>query len=199
MTDNDLYARVRDEFGEFQLRTAVDDITTRGTRLRRRRRTVTALGLAAVAAAGLALALPADQQVTPAPPLQLAAWSVEAQPDGTVLLTIRQLTDADQLTAALKKAGVPAKVEFVKLRPGQTAGCVENGQPSSPLLLRVLPMPTWNPNPDEQIFTIHRDRMPPGTSLHFVIMEQPGTDGVPRRSVENSLVEGEPLPCKLAE
>ncbi|WP_328475524.1 hypothetical protein OHA21_19545 [Actinoplanes sp. NBC_00393] len=197
--DDDLYARMRSEFEPMRLGDSVADITARGRRLRRRRHTVGALGLAAAAAAttlGLALGSPAPDRPAPAP---VAAWSVDTQPDGSVRLTIRQLTDADQLSAALNRAGVPAKVEFKQLRPGQTAGCAEDDQAESPLLLRVMPMQPSPPDGDEQVFTIRRDRMPAGTSLHFVIMEQPGDSGARSRSVHSRLVIGTPRPCKLYE
>jgi hypothetical protein len=201
--DDDLYAHVRSDFAGMRLRAPISDITARGSRVRRRRQTTTALSLAVLAAAtttGLALGLPADRTQTPAPapPMNAAAWSVETRPDGSILLTIRQLTDPDELTRRLEKAGVPAKVEFKQLRSGQTAGCRENGQPSSPLLRRVLPMPTVAPKPGEQIFTIRRDLMPAGTSLHVVIMEESGS-GVRSRSVHTALVNGEPLACELPD
>ena len=197
--DDDLYDHVRTEFGPVRLRDTLDNVTARGQELRRRRYAVTALGVVLIAAAttfGLALGHAADTTPDRPSPLQPAAWSVEAEPDGTVVLTIRQLTDADQLSATLKENGVPARVEFKQLGPGQVAGCVENGQPASPLLYDVMPMPLGLSNGNERVFTIRRDLMPPGASLHFVIFDKRGDNGVRQSSVRTSLVNGDPVPCE---
>ena len=191
--DDDLYALVRTEFQPVRLTDSLNDVTTRGRRLRTRRRAGAGL-TAALVAGGLTLTLSAGPE--PAAPMRPVASSVQAEGDGTVVLTVRQLTDADRLTAELRAAGVSARVELKLIDPDQQAiGCAENGQPSLPQLLQVLPMAPGGAEGEERVFVIRRDRMPPGTSLHFVIFDEPGHDGSRHRSVHTSLVKGYPRPC----
>ena len=196
---DDVYALVRTEMQAVRLRAGLDDVAARGRVLRRRRRAglTASLAAAVTAVGGLALTLPADGRPDPPSPMSLAAWSVEPAPDGTVVLTIRQLTHADRLTAALRAAGVPALVEFERVPPdAKLVGCAENGQPSLPQLYDVTPMGAGDARGDERVFTIRRDRMPSGTSLHFVLFEEKAGDGAVGRSVHTSLIEGTPLPCE---
>ena len=110
-------------------------------RARRRRRRVTACGgavgagLAVSAALTLALgapgaglrvdpggsaaqagmtgaANPAGASDTAGTSVSLAAWSVRADGDGSVTVTLRELTDAAQLKQALAANGVPALLHF---------------------------------------------------------------------------------------
>lgn len=109
-------------------------------RARRRRRRVAACGgaagagLAASAALTLALGVPVGPRVNPggtaaqagmtgaANPagasgtsgtnVSLAAWSVRADGNGSVTVTLRELTDAAQLKQALAANGVPALLHF---------------------------------------------------------------------------------------
>jgi hypothetical protein len=64
-----------------------------------------AAGPAAGAAAGRAAGAPASNA-------RLAAWSVRAAPDGSVTLTLHQLTDAAGLRQALAAHQVPALLHF---------------------------------------------------------------------------------------
>jgi hypothetical protein len=185
MNDDSLYALVRAEFEPVRLPYALDDVTARGRQVRRRRRMAGAVAAAALVS-GLALTGPGPK------PVQLAAWSVDARPDGTVVLTIRELNDADRLTAALKRAGIPALVEFKVVGAGvRLVGC-EVRQPSLPQLYDVVPTELEHQDGDERTFTIRRTAMPAGTSLHVVIFEEAG-----QRWSQWSLVQGRPLPCEL--
>jgi hypothetical protein len=195
--NDELYAMVRTEFEPVRLREGLDDVTARGRVLRRRRRAGLTASLAAVVVSGVALTLSTDARTDRPAPMSLAAWSVEPAPDGTVVLTIRQLTDADRLTAALQAAGVPALVEFERVPPdAKEAGCAEDDQPALPQLHAVMPIGGGDARGDESVFTIRRDRMPPSTSLHFVLFEEQARDGAVGRSVQTSLVKGTPLPCQ---
>jgi hypothetical protein len=195
MNDDSLYTLIRTEFAPVHLRHSLDEVTARGRGIRRRRRgTATAVAALAVAlAAGLTLTLPAHRPA--APPVQLAAWSVDPRPDGTVVLTIRQLLHADELTAALKAAGIPALVEFEQIDPATApiTGC-EDQQPALPQLNDVMPPKLTRAHGAERTFEIRRAAMPAGSSLHFVIFGQ-GDGG--SRFVSTSLVHGRPIPCKL--
>jgi hypothetical protein len=99
---------------------------------RRARHRLAAAG-AACAAAGLATALilapgsPARPAPRPGPGhAQLAAWTVQANPDGTVTFTLRNTSHPAQLEHALAKAGVPAVVRWGKI--------CEAGGPGQPLI-----------------------------------------------------------------
>ena len=81
----------------------------------RRRRT--RRWLATIAAAGAATGLAVALTLLPAGGLRpvhehLAAWSVETNSNGTVTVTVHQLTHAAELQRALAQAGVPAIVTF---------------------------------------------------------------------------------------
>jgi hypothetical protein len=196
--DDDLYDRVRTEFDEVHLQNSLDDITARGRGLLRRRHAATALGVA-VLAAGVAAGLTLSRPAGPPPGItQVAAWTVDARTDGTVVFTVRQLVDADQLSAALKKAGVPALVEFIKVpREQGFRGCQPDGQEAMLAVFDVMTHGDLQAKPGENTYAVLRDRMPPGSVLHFVIFEEVGTDGVATRVVRFSLIDGDPLPCRL--
>jgi hypothetical protein len=98
-------------------------------RARRRRRRVTAFGgaagagLAVSAALALALGAPgagprvntggtAAQAGMTGTSVSLAAWSVRANGDGSVTVTLRELTDAARLKRGLAANGVPALLHF---------------------------------------------------------------------------------------
>ncbi|WP_433794929.1 hypothetical protein [Actinoplanes sp. CA-252034] len=196
--DDDLYARVRTEFGQVHMGDSLDDITSRGRGLRRRRRMATALGVAVLAAgltAGLTLSRPAEPEhgLT-----QVAAWTVDSRQEDTVVFSIRQLVDADELGAALKKAGVPALVEFIKVpREQKVAGC-QDARDGLPGLWDVMPHSNTPAGPDESTYAIRRDLMPPGSTLHFIIFEETNRiDGTTQRTVRTGLIDGDPVPCRL--
>ncbi|MBG0565860.1 hypothetical protein [Actinoplanes aureus] len=191
ITDDEVYGHLRDELAPVRMGPDVAAVSARGRTLRRRRRVAPAAGLAVAAvAAGLILGIPTG---TP-PRMESVAWSVESQPDGSVTLTVRQLQDPEGLSGTLRKAGVPAKVEFKRLGPGEAGGCAETGQVRSPKLPRVV-SPEWGA--DEQRMTIRPDLMPPGTTLHIVIFQMPDPKDPAGHdwSAHLSLVEGEPMPC----
>jgi len=193
MNDDSLYTLVRTEFEPVRLTRGLDEVTARGSGLRRRRRALGAVALAVVLAAGAPLFV--HRTAKPPAPVALAAWSVDPRPDGTVVLTIRQLLHADQLTAALKAAGIPALVEFEQVDPAtaRIVGC-EDQQPALQQLNQVMPPQLTHVHGVERTFEIRRAAMPAGTSLHFVIFAQ-GEGG--SRVVTTTLVRGNPVPCKL--
>ncbi|GIE36310.1 hypothetical protein Ait01nite_093550 [Actinoplanes italicus] len=177
--DEMLYDRMRAGFEPVRMTGELDEVTSRGGVLRRRRRAGASAGaVLAVAVLAVAFNLPASK------PLELVAWSVAPEPDGTVSLTIRELADADGLSATLKRVGVPARVDFL---PAGSPSC-DDDQEGRPELHRVL-------NPErgrdgEIRYRIRPDAMPAGTSLHLVIVDEgPGSH------VLMSLVDGAPDPC----
>ena len=111
MNDNELIAVVREQRNKVHMTTPVEQIINRGYTVRARRRIPGLAGvLALVAAAAFAVIalLPASHQ----PGVQLAAWTVVKQADGTVSVTIRELRDPAGLQSRLRADGVPASVNF---------------------------------------------------------------------------------------
>lgn len=88
------------------------DVIARARRTRRRRYGLSlATAGAACAAVGLAaaLALPSGSQARPVH-VHLAGWSVDTNSNGTVSLTVHELTHVALLVRVLGEAGVPAVV-----------------------------------------------------------------------------------------
>lgn len=199
MPDDDLYTLVRNEFEPVRMQHSLQDVTARGRGLRGRRRAVSAVAAVAVAVALAAALVPiarAEQPLKSSTPLQLAAWSVDTRPGGLVVVTIRQLTDAEELTTALKEAGVPALIEFKQIPAARIrkVGC-ENRQPALPQLDKVIPTQDQQYDGAERVLTINRAEMPTGSSMHFVIINQISDGGASVQSVQISLVQGNPMPC----
>lgn len=77
---------------------------------RRLRRAIAAVAAACVVI-GLALALALPSGTRPGPVhVHLAAWSVDTNPDGTVIFRLRSVSHPAQLQRVLAEAGVPAMV-----------------------------------------------------------------------------------------
>jgi len=91
------------------------DLAVRTCQRHRRRIRRKLAGLAAGAAAvaaGAAIAVTAVTPASPQPRVQLAAWTVAKQADGSIYVTIRQFLDPAGLQATLRADGVPASVTF---------------------------------------------------------------------------------------
>jgi hypothetical protein len=112
MNDHELMTAVRESFTDVHSATPVEQIVRRSRAARTRRRIpAIAAVLAVVAAAAIAVTmlLPGHP---PSRPVQLAAWTVVKQADGTVYVTIRELRDPAGLQRALRADGIPASVTF---------------------------------------------------------------------------------------
>jgi hypothetical protein len=180
--NEDVYGRVRDGFEPVRMAGDLDAVTTRGGTLRRRRRVALPAGAGlAVVALAAAFNLPGGEPVRPA--IELAAWSVQPEPDGTVTLTVRELFDPDGLESRLKEAGVASRVDFL---PAGSPGC--GGQREGlPALDEVM-----DRGPAPGVFHIDPSAMPAGTTLHFSAV---ATAGGTFETVRTALYEGEPPPC----
>jgi hypothetical protein len=111
MQDNDVITLVREPFAEVGMTTPVEAVVARGRAVRRHRRLRRATSAAAAVAAGAVLVTLAVTGGRPAP-VQLAAWTVITEPNGTVAVSIRDLRDPAGLQRALQAHGVPAIVRF---------------------------------------------------------------------------------------
>ena len=126
MNDDELMTAVRESFTDVHSATPVEQIVNRSRAVRTRRRIpAMAAALAVVAAAAIAVTtlLPGHQPSGPVT-VQLAAWTVVKQADGTVYVTIRELRDPAGLQRTLRADGIPASVTF--------AGAAEPGVPTVP-------------------------------------------------------------------
>lgn len=129
MIDDELITVLREQRGKVVMTTPVDQIISRGRAVRNRRRVpgvAAAVGAAAAVAAAVSMALPASHPAAgrpavsnPAvshgasdPGVQLAAWTVTRQADGTIRVTFREATDAAGLQRTLRADGIPASVTF---------------------------------------------------------------------------------------
>jgi len=148
MNDDELTTMVCESFTGVHTATPVEQIASRGRMVRARRR-IPALAGALAVAAGAALAvsslLPGTHQASsPQPTAQLAAWTVTRQADGTIRVTIRELSNPAGLQSKLRADGIPASVT---LTGQQNPSC--RRYPASPALLQrvitrtfeVLPAP----------------------------------------------------------
>ena len=123
-----------------------------------RRLTAVAAGVALVSGA-LAVGLGRD-----GPP---PAYAVERNPDGSVTVTRPDLFEPRQLQEDLTAAGVPARVVL------RAPSCWDaDGVLADQSALQDLPQP---PVPDEEVFRIRPDLIPPGAFVLVSIIDVPPT------------------------
>jgi hypothetical protein len=124
MNDDQLIMVLREQRGTVPMTTPVEQIISRGRAVRARRRVpgvAAAAGAAAAVALAVSVALPASHPAAshpgarrPAsgPGVQLAAWTVTRQADGSVKVTFREATDPAGLQRTLRADGIPVSVTF---------------------------------------------------------------------------------------
>jgi len=165
---------------------------------RRRGRLGLAAAGSACAAAGLAVALTAatggparapDGSVAPRP-AQLAAWTVQSNPDGSVTFTLNNTSHPAKLQRTLARVGVRAVVRWGEIcmagGPGQplldTGGFMKNDTPLEGGVgsyMAVQGQGTGGPNPDlGWSETVFPRKMPPGGQFVISAMSHsvPGAD-----------------------
>ena len=137
MNDDELTTLVRGQRTAIPMTTPVDEILDRGRALRASGRVPRVTGALAVAA-GAAVAATAiihgshptatqaaakaGIEAAKSATTRLAAFTVTRQADGDVKVTIRQLSDAKGLAAALRADGVSAYVAFASPAPATCQG-----------------------------------------------------------------------------
>jgi hypothetical protein len=157
MNDDTVMTAAREPFTAMRMDVPVEQIVRRGRAVRARRRIrglAGAVAVAAGAAVALTTLLPAGHPAR----VQLAAWTVTSQANGTIYVTIRELRDAAGLQRTLRADGVPASVIF--------------GGESNPSC-REYPG-KWNPstyiqmsNGEPYILAIHPAELPPGAGVQI--------------------------------
>ena len=111
MNDDELITAVQKSVTDVHMNIPAEQIVSRSRAIRARRRIPGVAGaLAGVAGAALAVTmlLPSSHPAS----AQLAAWTVAKQANGTIIVTIRELSDPAGLQATLRADGVPASVTF---------------------------------------------------------------------------------------
>jgi len=119
MLEQDGMSAIKDSFAAVHLSTPSADVLARGRAIRRHRRAPVVSIATLVACAGAALGLgygrsgPAHYGLettvvtgSSLPKVALAAWTVKRIADGTVSVTVRQMSDVEGLQAALRDDGV---------------------------------------------------------------------------------------------
>ena len=181
MNDQELITAVKESVAGAHMRIPAEQIVHRSRAIRARRRMTGAAGLAAVLA-GAVLAVttltpsghPGRHQAT----VQLAAWTVTKQADGSIDVTVRQWRDPARLQATLRANGVPAVVT-----PPPNQSC--RPYPASRHLLGTVARfktPALSPA-SRIVLVIHPPAIPSGAGLSISIapamQPPPGTKRVP--------------------
>jgi hypothetical protein len=151
---------------------------------RRHRRPVVLSGVAAAAAVLAASVLvltggwPGSGHTASAVHVNLAAWSVNTNPDGTVTFKVKRMSDPTRLEHVLAQAGVPAIVRFGEncRAQGQTLpvqGIVSGpnyvgGPAGRPQWVDGRPYPAW-------AYSITPSAMPAGARFMISVGPGPGT------------------------
>jgi hypothetical protein len=202
MTDEEVITAVRDQRNRVHMTTPVEQVISRGRAVRARRRIPAVAGALAVAAAVAVLAVthlaPASHQPSPQRGVQLAAWTVVRQADGTVRVTIREFTDPAGLQSKLRADSIPASVTFI----GQENPACQL-YPSSPALQRRVfshtfeyiapprqgPPATIPPQAGlVAVLLIHGPALPSGVGVQLASVFTPPSSGVAHATVRADLV-----------
>jgi hypothetical protein len=176
-----------------------------------RRTRFPALAVLTAAAAGLAAAatlilIPGAPVTGPHAPhgvrAQLAAWSVDRQPDGRVVVTIRELRDPVGLWRTLRADGIPANVRFLPhYFMGTTSVsaiprvCRVARQPGPASEGRIVSFPPSMARGGEAavVLAIRPSAIPHGVGLYLKAWAaSPGTRSGPTLSIQTDLVQASP-------
>lgn len=167
MNDDELMTMLREQRGKITMNMPVEQVISRGQAVRARRRVPAVAGALAAAAAAVALAvsaaLPAGHQAG-GPHVQLAAWTVTRQANGSVKVTIRELRDPAGLQRTLRADGVPASVTFSGRTNSACHGYAGGGDRKQRRhRINRAVSPGHGPN----ILIIHPHGLPPGGGLQI--------------------------------
>jgi hypothetical protein len=194
MNDDELITVLREQRGTVTMTTPVEQIISRGRAVRARRRVpgvAVAAGTAAAAAVAVSVALPASHPASghpaashPAsdPGVQLAAWTVTRQADGSIQVSFfGELRDPAKLQRTLRADGVPVSVTYIgqqnpACQPYGSGG--SSNRPPQGALPGPLGGSGFAGNPKDAYNTqdamvIRPSALPPGAGLQIAVM--PGT------------------------
>jgi hypothetical protein len=221
MNDDELIMALREQRGTIAMTTPVEQIIDRGRAVRARRRIPVVAATMGVATVGAATAVavgvaPATGHLAASPPagshpntshpasspgVQLAAWTVTRQADGTIQVTIREANDPAGLQRVLRADGIPASVTFFtgKANPACRAypgalglGSPLSGNPFSGPLAKVV---NFYPVSPQVVLVLHPAALPSGAGLQ-ISTSGIVTSGTPRGTrslmLEVGLVKASP-------
>jgi hypothetical protein len=148
---------------------------------------------AAAAAAGASVFVLGAGSATP-------AFAVDRQADGDVSVTINRLSDAPELEAKLRAAGVPAVVDYTPAgktcrQPRGTAPSGSSGKAAAVSGAKRTGSAIASTPSGATTFTITRGSVTPGETL--VVMTSGGGDGP--TSLGIAIVSGAVSPCELVD
>jgi hypothetical protein len=190
---DDVSAAVERAFSAMDSGTSVDQVIGRGRRLRDRRHKLAGSLVAVAAIAALAVPLsqtmaskpqgPTAQTATapassrakaPGVQVDLAAFSVNTNANGTVSITVRQMNDPAALRKTLAKAGIPAIVQVGQFPP-PICGSQATGyqQVSAPGVLVAMNSGASAARGKASVgpgVTIRPSAIPKGATVNFAIM-----------------------------
>lgn len=180
MNDNELVMALRESVADVHTATPVEQIVHRGRTVRLRRRIPGVAGAMAVAAAAVMAVTtltPSGHPASHQPTVQLAAWTVAMQTDGTINVTIRELRDPARLQSTLRADGLPVNVNFSgpPINGGQRpvsphpSGSVCQPYPQTVSLVSSIAQ--IHPRSQGAILVIHPSALPSGAGLS--IYERP--------------------------
>jgi hypothetical protein len=159
MNDDQLITAVKKSVTGVHMHVPTEQIVSRSRAVRARRR-IPGLAAALAVVAGTAVAvtalLPASHQAS----VQLAAWTVARQADGTVSVTIRELRDPAGLQRTLRVDGVPASVTFF----GQLPRSCQRYPAGTALINRVFTVRHAGRFP---VMVIHPSALPGGAGVEI--------------------------------
>jgi hypothetical protein len=220
MNDSELIMALRKQRGNVSMTTPVEQIIRRGRAVRAWRRVpvVAAAVTASVAVAvpvsgalashsgsGHALAShPAASRSASGHDVQLAAWTVTRQADGSIRITFREAADAARLQRTLRADGIPANVTFTgrpnpackPFNPSDSSLSSTWGKPPGGSPTRVLLGPPGNANGLRAMYStpyalvIHPSALPSGAGLQIWTSGTPG--GADNFQLQVSLVRASP-------
>ena len=199
MNDDNVLTAVREGFAPVRMQTPAKAIMARGAMMRRRTNSGRLTAGALAAALGAGLSVSAFGHGGTAQDAALAAWTVQQQSDGTVLVTVRKLDDMAALRARLAPYGVsitpepnpklamvcgfPVLPPLMALRPGHL-------KPLRGVPVVMPPIVVWRAGEKEVFDGAKTFRLPDGhrLSIKFVhVIRGPGQ------------VTVEPLHCVLKQ
>ena len=165
MNDDDLLTRVREQRTRIAMTVPVEQIIRRGRVVRARRRASGLVMLATAIVAAIAL-LPAGRPSGSG--IQLAAWTVVTDADGTVDVTIRELLDPTGLQRKLRADGVRASVIFGDQPNVHSNPCQSYGHPE--LLSNVVTPSTAPGQPQSHaiVMAIHPSALPSAAGIQII-------------------------------
>jgi hypothetical protein len=151
MNDQDVITTVRGPFADVRMTVPLDDVVSRGRKLRGRRRVRGITGAAALiggAAATVALLASGGHPSGNPGAARLAGWTVTRAADGSVSVVVNQLKDPAGLQATLRADGIPVRVTFSDanaVTPPLPPGCrapAMSDQANAKLQAKILGFPS---------------------------------------------------------